>query len=455
MNSVWGLLWVAVFVLTSLAAQAEQHSIACEPNDADCLLDEARSVATELTRTLERDEAYLAISSALARLGHLEQARNEANNISNAIMAAQAEAEIVLAAARRGEFDYAFEVAVDIADSRNRSSRVLALETLAVERAAVGDIDGAFDTVVAIDNPFRRSQAQSAIAVSVARSGDIPNALRTAARIGMDYWFTAETNRYKVASGLVARNGEFDHHWFYEAMADIAEIQAVGGDLVAAKQTALAIPDVAGQARAMAAIAAVQAASGELDAAYETARRIESAYGDRSAMKAIAAGLLALDRPTESLELARDIQTAYGDGAALGQLAIWQADNGDFDAALATASTIIVVDDSHQAHTGIAMEYAQAGLVEESLDLIERIPDRSKRFDAVETILSALVKQADAERAMAMARSFARGSDLSELHSVISLAQMKVGDVDNAFATASLVEDPLFFAITLAGLASP
>ena len=94
MNSVWGLLWVAVFVLTSLAAQAEQHSIACEPNDADCLLDEARSVATELTRTLERDEAYLAISSALARLGHLEQARNEANNISNAIMASSSTTSI-------------------------------------------------------------------------------------------------------------------------------------------------------------------------------------------------------------------------------------------------------------------------------------------------------------------------------------------------------------------------
>ena len=49
----------------------------------------------------------------------------------------------------------------------------------------------------------------------------------------MGYWFTADQLDHKIASGLVARTGEFNHYWFYQALVQIAEIQARAGDVTA------------------------------------------------------------------------------------------------------------------------------------------------------------------------------------------------------------------------------
>ena len=428
--------------------------IKCEPAAADCLLHAARRATEELGRQLQRDEAHFAIAAALAELGRQAEALQEAGLIENPVTMAEAEAEIVRAAARQGAFDTAFEIAMEIDDARNRSAKDLALETLAVEQAARGLIDEAFDTVVAINNPFRRSEAQAAIAISVARSGDIPSAMHAASRIGMDYWFSAEQNRFKIASGLVARSDRFDHYWFYEALAKIARIQSHSGDVEAGLQTAHAIPDLAGRARAMAGVAAAQVAQGNIEAALTTARRIEASYGDHEAMIAIADGMAAAGDFGGALELARAIQEAYGDGAALAALAERQAVMGAYDDSVETLSEIAVIEDLDRARSMVAREYARTDRSRAALDMVASIGNRNKRFDAVRAIAVTLATEGKTDRALRLVAEFAGRAEAEELVTAVVLAQARAGDLDTAVAMAGTLDDPMFRAIALAGLAA-
>ncbi len=440
------MAWVA-------GAPAQDRPVECNPPTSDCLLEQARMAAEGLGRQLQKDEAHFAIAAALARLGRLDEANEEKLQISNPITQAEVEGEIVRAAARAGEFDSALEIALGIGDVRNRSAMVLALEALAVEQAAQGEIDDAFDTVIAINNPFRRTQAQAAIAVSVAETGDIPKAIRTAARIGMDYWFAAGENPNKIASGLVARTGEFDHYWFYDALAQIAELQAKGGDILSAMQTAHAIPDQVGRGHALSRIAAVQAQQGQIDAALESARRIDAAYGDQMAMIAISDGMAAVGDHDAALELALSIRKTYGDGAALTALAVRYARAEEFEQGLQTLAMIDVLADLNQARAAVAMEFARAGQLMEALDLAAEIPDRNERFEAVEAMVVMLAAAGDPTSAMELAEAFAASSDLDELTMAIALALGQQGDISGALDTIGGVEDEMFRAIALAGLA--
>ena len=433
---------------------AHGSPIECTPATADCLLHAARGATEDLGRQLQRDEAHFAITAALAELGRLAEAAKEAGLIESPITMAEAEAEIVRAAARRGAFEMAFEIAMEIGDARNHSTKDHALEALAVEQAARGLIDEAFDTVIAINNPFRRSEAQAAIAVSVARAGDIPSAMHAAARIGMDYWFTAEQNRFKIASGLVARSEQFDHYWFYEALAEIAVIQSRSGDIEAGLQTALAIPDLAGRARAMAGIATAQVAQGNIDAALTTARRIEASYGDHEAMVAIADGMAAAGDFGGALEMARAIQEAYGDGAALTALAERQAMMGAFDDSVETLSQIAVIEDLDRARAIVAREYVRIGRSSAALDMVASISNRNKRFDAVRAIAVMLATEGKTDQALDLVTEFAGRADVPELVTAVVLAQARAGDLETAVAIAETLDDPMFRAIALAGLAA-
>ena len=428
--------------------------IECAPATADCLLRAAREATGDLGRQLQRDEAHFAITAALAELGRLAEAVQEAGLIENPITMAEAEAEIVRAAALLGAFDTAFEIAMEIGDARNRSAKDLALETLAIEQAARGLIDEAFDTVVAINNPFRRSEAQAAIAVSVARSGDIPSAMHAAARIGMDYWFTAEQNRFKIASGLVARSDRFDHYWFYEALAEVARIQSQSGDIEAGLQTAHAIPDLGGRARAMAGIAAEQVAQGNIEAALTTARRIEASYGDHEAMVAISDGMAAAGDFGGALEMALAIQEAYGDGAALAALAERQAMTGAYDDSVETLSEITVIEDLDRARAIIAREYARTDRSRAALEMVANIANRNKRFDAVRAIAVMLATEGKTDRALDLVTEFAGRADAEELVTAVVLAQARTSGLDTAVAIAGTLDDPMFRAIALAGLAA-
>jgi len=333
------------------------------------------------------------------------------------------------------------------------SARILALEAIAVEQARRGDVDGAYETVVAIANPYRRSEAQAAIALSVARTGDISGAVRAASRIATDYWFTADQNSRKIPSGLVVRSREFDQFWFFEALAGIAAIEAAAGDVESALQTAHAIPDVAARSRALGRIAAVQAGLGDLEGARLTAQLIEGAYGDAEALIAMADAMAARGNMGPATDLARQIGSAYGNAGALVLVAGRLAEAGAITEALALAAEIGTIEHLTRARIAIARAHARRGEVAAALDLLARVPDRGEQVAAVAAICAGLAEAGDGAGALALAHAHARGPALDELMLAIALAQGRTGQEAAAVATAEGIEDALVRILAAAGLA--
>ena len=418
----------------------------------DCLLDNAIAAAETVGRSDTRDEIGFSIAAALAELGRLDDAVATAGQISNPRILAEAQGAISAAAARAGDFARARRIALSIVDSQIRSVRVGALQTVAVHQASVGEVDAAFDTVLAIDNPFRRSEAQAAIAAAVARSGDVPGAIRAAVKIATNYWFTEDQQDMKVASGLVNRSKDFDQFWFHEALGTIAEVQAMDGDLLGAMKTARAIPDADGRSRAASRIAAIQAGSGDIAGARATAAGIEVAYGDLDAMVAIAKATAAAGDFDGARVIAGTLARGYGDHAALVALAIAQAERGLTEAALATAAGIETLDGRAQALSGISLALAREGRLDDALAAVATIPARSDRARVVGEMAVSMAAT-DPGRAIEVAAAHVGPRDRDEIVVAVALAQARAGDVEGAIETAMTLEDAMYRAIALAGLA--
>lgn len=444
------LLALAGLAVALSASRACGAPPAC---DGDCLIRAAEAELSELGRPADRDEVHFAIAAALAHMRRIEEAVSAADRIENGVTREEALGEIAGAAARLGRHAWARDLAGGILDSRNRSSRVLALETVAVAQATAGDVDGAFATVGAITNPYRRSQAQAAIATAVARARGAPDGLRTATRIATDYWFTDDAHAQKVASGLVSRSAEFDHFWFHHAMADIGAMQARAGDVVGALQTARSIPDMTGRSDALARIAAVQAETGDLAGARETARRIEAPYGDLEAMVAIARRMAADGDDAAAAALARRLEAAYGDSTALAAVAVEQARRDGSAAGLETARSIATLQGRAFAYAGIAEALARGGRTDAALETLALLSDPADRVDALGTVTGILATRGEVRRALGAVERLAGRRDRDELVVAIALAQARAGDAAGAVATASGLEDAMFRAIALAGVA--
>jgi hypothetical protein len=425
------------------------------PATPDCLIGAAQDALGTITRARDRDEALFAIATALGALGRTEAALAAVAGIAEADTAAEAVGEIALAVAKAGDIGRARDLALGIDDARSRSARILALEAIAAEQARRGDVAGAYETVVAIANPYRRSEAQAAIALAVAGTGDIAGAVRAASRIATDYWFTAGQNARKIPSGLVVRSREFDQFWFYEALAGIAAIEAATGDVEAALQTAHAVPDVAARSRALGRIAAVQAGRGDIAGARMTAQLIEGAYGDAEALIAMADALAAQGEMAAAADLARQIASAYGHAGALVLVAGRQAEAGATAEAQALASEIGAIEYLTRARIAIARAHARRGEVAAALDLIARVPHRGEQAAAVAAICAGLAEAGDGAGAHALARAHATGPALDELLLAIALAQGRAGQRVAAVATAEEIEDPLVRILAAAGLARP
>lgn len=437
----------------SLPGEAEDTGADCAVATASCLLEDAGQVAETLSRAGDRDEAAFAIATALSRMGRFDDALVKAKEISDTRVTADVLGEIAMGMAKAGAYARAHEIALDIPDAREDWIRVRTVEAVAAAAAAGGNIDAAFDQVMAIDNPFRRSQAQAEIALAVAQTGNFRLAIGAASRIATDYWFSPDQHQLKIASGLVSRAGEFDQFWFYEALAHIARLQALEGDAASALQTAAAIPDIAGRSRAMARIGALQAAAGNIEAAFNTASRIEMAYGDLDVLIAIVDSRAHAGNFEAALDLAQQIAAAYADTGGLAAVALRRAEHGLFDNALETIALIPNPGNRTRALTGLAVAMVDAGRADEALRVTAMIYDNEDRGLAVRDVAIRIAVLGDVERALNVADEHARPRDRGDLAVAIAVERAKAGDVPGAAATARAIKDDLFRAIALATIA--
>lgn len=447
------ILWLVTLFCCAQTAGAQMAPVDCKIALGDCLIQEAKEIAQSIPDPDQSDEAFFAVAITQAAVGQIAEALANVDAITSERTKAEALAELVGAEARLGHFESAHRIALGILDSRSRSTRVNALENLAAEQARRGEIDAAFETVIAIDNPYRRSEAQAAIATAVARSGNISGAIQTASKIATDYWFKSDQHSLKVASGLVSRAGEFDDFWFFEALGNISDIQARGGDIRGALKTARAIPDVSGRTRAYNRIAAVQARNGDLEGAMKTAGRIESAFGDLPALVAIVGAMAAQGSFDAAIELAGNVEAAYGDDTGFVAVAVEMARQNQLEAGLGHAKALASAKDRTRAFSDIAVVLAQKGGVEDALRITSLITDRRDQAQALHAVATALAAGGDSARALQVAATTPDPIDLNALVVDIALAQAQSGDTQGAIATARLVDDSMSRAIALSGIA--
>lgn len=441
---------VAVLAVTLNAGAAWG---ACSRLEPACLIQEARAGADALSDRADRDEVYFEIVITLAGRGERQAALDLAAQIGNPTTLAEAEAEIAIAEAQRGNFETAMQIALDIMDSRENSVRVAALEQLAIEQAKRGAVVTAFETVLAIDNPYRRSEAEANIAEAIASAGDMDGAFRASARIATSYWFSSGQPQFKVASGIVSRSTEFDDYWFYEALVSLAVLQARAGDAVGALRTARSIPDLESRSRATSGISIAQAEGGDIDGALDTARRIEAAYGDSAAMIAIAGAKAGAGNAEGARDLAQQIWSAYGNDAGFAAVAVEQVRAGAVEDGLSYLDHI----NSQQTRTGALRDIGQilatAGKVDEAVAVVSLIAEMGDRDLAFEVVATELARIGLGARALSLAQALTDGAMSDKLSIAVLVEMARAGDPSAGLAAAYAIADPMSRNIALAELA--
>ena len=426
---------------------------ACLDQNKECLLAEALGVAEEIGDLFDRDEVFFEGVRAYLAFGSIPEARETSLKIANPITYAEAERTIAECQASEGDFVGARATAFEILDSRNESARIRAFESIAVEEAREGNIESAFETVIAIDNPYRRSQAQAAIAEAIALTGDLDAAIRAATRIATDYWFNDGQPQFKIASGVVSRASEFDDYWFYHALVRIAAIQSQNGNDVGAIQTARAIPDLVARSIGLTEIARAQAARGDIEAAMATARLVEAAYGDLDALLAVVGAIARMGDLERATELAREIYGSYGADGGFVYVAAGRAAEGDMDGALTEIAELTNLESKALAAQEVAAKFAQQGDLAGAVALIQQIPEIGVRDETLRHLAVELVGLGRKDEAFTLANETGSSASANELIYLVLEAMAEQGDAGDAINLARHLPDAMARGIALAIIA--
>ena len=447
-----GLCAVAVVAAISLALGARAQE-ACVDQTWECLLAESLKTSEDIYDSFDRDEVYFEGIKTYLAFEKIAKARETSLKITNPVTYAESERTIAEGLASKGDFDGARATAYEILDSRNESARIRAFEAIAVEEARVGNVESAFETVVAIDNPYRRSQAQAAIAETVALTGDLDSAIRAATRIATDYWFNDGQPQIKIASGVVSRASEFDDYWFYHALVRITAIQSQNGNDVGAIQTARAIPDLVARSAGLTEIARAQAGRGDIEDALATARLVEAAYGDLDALLAVVGAFTRKGDLERATELARDIYSTYGADGGFVYLAEGRAADGDLEGALAEIGRLTNLESKAQAAQAVSVNFARQGDLVVAIALIQQIPEIGVRDETFRHLAVELVNMGRKDEALGLANETGSTSSANELIYSVLEAQARQGDRDQAIQFARHLPDPMARGIALALIA--
>lgn len=442
-----------VYVATIWLALAGSAQAACPDRTGVCLLVEALGAVALISDSYDSDEVFFESVKTFLAFEDIRAARQTALKIQNPITYAEAERLIAEGQAQLGDIDGARATAFAILDSRTDSARIRAFEAIAVEEAMAGQVESAFETVAAIDNPYRRSQAQAAIAEAVAWTGDLDAAFRAATRIATDYWFNDGQPQFKIASGVVSRASEFDDYWFYYALVRISAIQAQSGNDVGALHTARAIPDLVARTAGLTEIASAQAARGNIDEALVTARLVEAAYGDLKAIVAVVGAIARLGDLKRAAKLSEDIYANYGADGGFVHLAAGRAAMGDLEGALKDFGRLTNLESKSLAAQELSLRFSQQGDLAGAIALIQQIPEIGVRDEAFRHLAVELVQLGRKDEALSLAGETETSTSAHELIYAVLNTQAQIGNVDDAILSARKLGDPMARGIALALIA--
>ena len=333
----------------SALARAELCFAAPTPR---CLIREARLAATNVAKADLRDWALSNVVEAQAKAGHADEALSIARSIQDPRSVVAAIGSIAVSLARVGRMDEALAAAERVPNARLKDK---ALRAVVEGQAAVGQPASAHRTAARIERRQERVSALAAVARAYVAAGELENA-----RLVVD-----ETMAF-VASVEAPVFRDWAH-------GELAKLLSLVGDFNAAKFAAGQIEGANHRIQTFCEIVISEAEAGRVQDAKRTL--------------------------TSTLELLSTVTRRAERQQARARVAVAFAAVGEFDASVALAKKI----DFGYAHSfvmnQIAISMAEAGRIDDGLDIALSIEDERLKVDALLSITRILSEAGDSDRA--------------------------------------------------------
>jgi tetratricopeptide (TPR) repeat protein len=255
------------------------------------MISNAIELASSLPDSSWKPEVFRNIAASQAKTGDLSGALETVARLGD-WEKTRGLSGIALAQARAGDYDGAmrtFQQAIQLAASEGVLLQEIAKAQREAARAEAGDLVGALEMAVAVQDDPRQSVILEAIAVARANAGYVPRALQTAASLKSDF--------------IKSR-----------ALSAIASAQIKAGDKAAADTT--------------------------LRQALLSAKPIKGAHAKSIALGRVAIAMAEAEKVSQALKLAADLPDNYMKADVLGTIAVAQAKAGNMSSALRIVATI-------------------------------------------------------------------------------------------------------------------
>ncbi len=301
-------------------------------------------------------------------------------------------AEVAVSYAASGRGQQAAEILAQAVDQLTVSNArsVLALETIAIAYAQIGQIEKATVLVEKIQKnyQYQSEPALSAIALSYAKTGQYDLAMNIVQTIQVS--IKEKFNILKDIAIQTAMNGQYDRaveiakkidftdgfSQRIEALTEIA-IQAAKGKQPQKALTIARLVDDNYNSSALQAIALSYAQIGQVDQGIEIAQNIQSKYDQPKAISAIALHVAELREYDRAIEIAQKIEDEFRKDDALEAIVNQAIELKQYKSALKIAPQVKY----RQVYilTKIAISYAEDRRQEEALGIVEAIEDRESK----------------------------------------------------------------------------
>ena len=370
---------------------------------ANCLLDEAEAALAEEKQPLTRAHVLVELALARADRGEVERAgalykaaEEIAQGLDNARRQGMAWSIMGARAVQGGDLDHgrAFFAQANRAawDTDEQTMRqVSEIQGTLSMQAVAGDLDGALESTAALRTGLWRAQTILAIAGGLAEAGQ-PEQVSTI-----------------LPRALKALDAIEDAQVTAILLPMLAGMQAVAGDMEAARATAGGIEDIVRRSMAWQQIAEARARAGDVDGAVQSFANIEH-FRERD--------------------------------WALWPIAVAQARAGDFAAAEESVGKINNYDAKGQARGDIAAVYAAAGQLDRAGEIAETLDERFERGRAWRMIVETLAKAGEYDRAIEFVGKIEPADQRGSLLHIVAVALAEAALIDEARENLGSIERP-------------
>ncbi len=328
------------------------------------------------------------------------------------------------------------------------------LASLAGLQAQAGDVAGAFQTALMIQDEGKRIEAFSLIAVASAKAGDAKTALHAASSIKNEYvqsrvlddMVREETLGGDVAGAFHTAASVRDELQTARLMATIATAQALTGATDEALSTAVLLDDDRAVDQVRLLVAAKQALSGDLVAARKTIDTVANRERKQLGMMGLTTAQAQWDartgNPIAALQRVMTLPEGRARTAGLMLIVLAEIQSGDFNSALETAGLMPTEKDADSVRSSVSTAQAKSGASDTARQTAKLIRDEHERASALAQIAAQQARAGDVQGAMHTISTQSSQYLREQMLDAVILAQAD-NDPDGALNAAQTIRNPM------------